>query len=605
MSVQTPNVIAEVKRAYNIVDLIQEYNVQLTQKGRIHYGICPFHSDTSPSLQVDEVNQKYTCFVCKSSGHPAASGDIFKFTMEKESLSFSEALHHLAERKGIKIKALSNEEKEKAEITSKLYTLLKDADDFFKSEFNKLNENHLAIKEITKRKLKINKAVYGYAPERRDGLYKFLKEKGYSDKIIEESKLVTFKEGMPPFDFFQKRLLFTFYNFMGKPITFTSRKIFESDTLAKYVNGRDSQLFSKKKALYNINDAKNDIRKNNRVFLVEGQFDVEALKQIEHNEVLAISGTAFTTHHANEIIRLLNANGQIIIVLDGDTAGTKAAMKIYKEIPIIHNMTTIVELKEGYDPSDYIQNGIEDELENKLTKGIDFTTFIFNKIKSEHDFSSHSARQRFIVSVAEYINCIKDEGLKESWVRKIATVSSVPALEVNKILKEVAKNVFVPKPPPEKLKTHEIPTFLEDKENRVEIDKNSHADKNYISAFALLIRDPRLLLKHTSKNVDKKFIPFLKEVQAHTKEYIKKNETFKFIEEDYTCISLCKIIARKTFIEIPENDEDMILDYKALMKAGDEAKQRELEATKRAEQMKNYENATSVQELIELMKLAK
>ena len=211
-------------------------------------------------------------------------------------------------------------------------------------------------------------------------------------------------------DFFVNRLLFVFNNYMGKPIGFTGRKLSENDKAGKYINSSENPIFHKKQVFFNIDKAKKTAREKQELYVVEGQFDVIALKENGIENVVAASGTSFTEEHAKEVIKLISSNGRVIFCMDGDTAGFKSVYKIFRNHPILQDISYIIELPKDQDPCDYLQNN------SQLPKEKLLLDYFYDKMKTKHNILNTTIEKTTFFAdlsnkLLQYIgnNLIRDE----------------------------------------------------------------------------------------------------------------------------------------------------------------------------------------------------
>jgi DNA primase catalytic core len=406
--------VAEVKLAYNIVDYIQSSGIKLKQNGATKWkGLCPFHNEKSPSFSVDEHFQNYRCFGCN------ASGDLISFVEKTENLEFFDAIRKLAEDKGIDLKLEASED---ALDYKSLKACIKAAANFYLKEFKKLSEDHPARKQIKERGLSFGKVRYGYAPEGRQTLYKHLKEQGFSDEIISKTGVcLQFKGEGELFDFWHGRLMFFITDITGKPVGFSGRKLYETDKRGKYVNSPDGPLFDKSSVLYNIDTAKKMIAETKSILVVEGQFDVSAYVEAGMLNVVASSGTAFTEKQAMICRRITGENGKIIFCFDGDSAGSNAAEKVFRNVPMIHSQAYVVSFPEGQDPCDYrLEHGDEalEEYTKKAAKPI--VEFVLDLAKKDFDLDSSVGRSRYLEKAAQILKTVASISLRDAFVKKVA-----------------------------------------------------------------------------------------------------------------------------------------------------------------------------------------
>lgn len=425
--------IAEVKEAYDIADYIENAGISLKQTGHRFKGLCPFHSESTPSFTVDGGGggfQSYHCFGC------GAHGDVLTFAQEHENLSFWEALTSLAEQRGIDLSGLDKggDADEPREDIASLREVIKETANYFWLLYKKLPEEHPAKVEISKRKLSTNNTFnyYGYAPEGKNKLYGHLKSKGFSDDVIEKTGVCR-KGDYGFFDFWQGRLMFIISDITGRPIGFSGRKLYETDKLGKYVNSIDSPVFNKSVALFNVNNAKKPARERGEIYVGEGQFDVSAVNESGNTNVVASSGTAFTERQSAQLRRLVGEGGKIIFVFDGDSAGREAARKVFDTDPLIHNRAYVVSFEEGYDPDEYAQeNGLE-ALGKYIASDeqrIPITEFVLRHERDKSVISTPEGRSQYLEKAAQILARVSSTPLRREYAKLVSLDAGGVPLEV-------------------------------------------------------------------------------------------------------------------------------------------------------------------------------
>ena len=312
--------IDEIKSRIDIVDLVGE-TVKLRRAGKNYSGLCPFHSEKTPSFIVSPDRQTWHCF-----GQCSEGGDIFKFLMKKEGWDFKEALRYLAERAGVKLEAYKAEKPEEKEAHERLRGLLEEALTFYryhlstpagKFAFDYIHEKRHLIDTI------IETFGLGYAPQSWDSALKHFKDKGYTEAELLEAGLVSQRESGGFIDRFRNRLMIPIRDETGKMTGFGAR-ILDPNDVPKFMNSPETPLFSKSRLLYGLDRARKPIRAANQAVIVEGYLDVIALHQAGFENVVSPMGTSLT----EDQLRLLKKfSRRIVLALDPDAAGQKAVLR--------------------------------------------------------------------------------------------------------------------------------------------------------------------------------------------------------------------------------------------------------------------------------------
>lgn len=353
--------VEEIKSRLDIVDLISEH-VNLIQSGRNFKANCPFHSERTPSFIVDPSRQLWRCFGSCSTG-----GDVFSFLMKVEGIEFPEALRILGERTGIKITGNSS-----SILKDDYYQINEIAKNFYKSNLNS-DEGKIAVDYLQSRGIdlkKIESFDLGYSFKDRDSLKNHLSFHHVDfEKAIESGLLNKFDNGNVK-DFFVGRLMFPISDRNGRVVGFGARSL--DDSMPKYINTPSSPVFDKRNILYGLHLAKDSIRKNNEVVVVEGYMDVIAAHEYSFKNVVASMGTALTVEQVRQIRNLASS---YILALDQDTAGQEATLRslqsswgIFESLNTSKNdffsdyskILKVLSIPNGKDPDEFIRSESQD-----------------------------------------------------------------------------------------------------------------------------------------------------------------------------------------------------------------------------------------------------
>lgn len=591
--------LALIKNEYNIIDLVQEENISLKPSGPGTFkGLCPFHNEKTPSFTVNERFQNYRCFGC------GESGDIFSFIEKTHGCSFMESVKYLADAKNISIKLTnSSNHKPKYDI-KRLYELVNDAYLFYRNEFNKLDNNHPAKKEILKRNLSIENPVFGYAPESYGALYNHLKKLGYTEELMLQSELIGEKNGKY-YDFFFKRLTIVLSDFNGKPVSFSAKKLFETDNLGKYINGKASPVFQKKATLFNLNNAKKEARIEKNIILTEGPFDVLAMQAADINNVVASCGTAFTEEHLRSARQIVGEEGKLIFAFDGDSAGLEAAMKVFLHFPIAHSFSYVLFFPQDLDPCDYYLKYGKDAL-NDFAKNnnnhVPITDFVLNALADKIKLTDMDSRYKFIrILCGRYLSIMTDNILFDYMIRKASVMSGLSVIQIKEIYNQLKTKT------PTHKKQNNQDTINDTLHPQININTFDDIDECYLTAFSMLINYPSLLI-NLNKGVKwpKKFMPFLKEFVVNYKKYLSKKQDFRFIPEDYSDVDFAKYLQNyKTLDDEFLNDDELCSHYKLVIEAGQKFLSDRENEDKKSNILMAMNEAKSNKELLEMLKTLK
>lgn len=382
------DVMNEIRNKTDIVDVISKY-VTLTKRGKNYFGVCPFHDDHSPSMSVSPEKQIYTCFSC------GASGNVFTFVADFEKISFAQAVRLLGEKVGISIGGISNFSEKKDEYFE-IYEL---ANKFYQNSlFTNLGKN--AIEYLKKRNIDketIKKFGIGLSIQ-KISLTDYLKNKKYDiDKLINIG--ITNDQGN---DIFINRIMFPIYDLSGNPVAFSGR-IYNTKDTSKYVNTKETDKFKKGKLLYNYHIAKEYLKKNDSIIIMEGQMDVIRASTIGINNCIATMGTALTKDHKNIIKNMTN---NIVLCFDGDEAGEKATVHAIELLEDTNIDIKVVRLPNNMDPDEYILKEGKDSFLAQIKNAINLIDYKMELLKKNKDFGN-------IKDVSSYINSVLKELINE------------------------------------------------------------------------------------------------------------------------------------------------------------------------------------------------
>ncbi|WP_027338674.1 DNA primase [Halonatronum saccharophilum] len=407
--------IEQVRLSNDIIDLISDYT-KLEVGGKSYKGLCPFHEEKTPSFNVNPTEQLYYCFGC------GAGGDIFNFVMDIEGLNFVEAVQNLADRAGISVAKNQDEKKlrkkrdEKRELieihnlATRFYNYLLVDSDYGEVAKGYLQERGFDSKVMDNFKL-------GFAPDRWQGLYKFLKNKGYSDGILDKSGLVIpRKKGKGYYDRFRNRVIFTIFNHRGDAIGFGGR-IIDEDDYPKYLNSPETIIFDKGKNLYGLNWAKRSIQKSNEAIIVEGYTDLLRAHQLGIENVVASLGTALTNNQAKLLKRYANV---VYIAYDSDTAGEKATLRGLDVLKKEGLNVKVITLPEGEDPDDFLKSKGKVAFEELKASSSSLMEFKINKILEESNFKDIDAKVGVVEEIVALLSRLNNQVEIEEYSKVVA-----------------------------------------------------------------------------------------------------------------------------------------------------------------------------------------
>lgn len=408
--------IQKVLETSRIEEVVDEF-VHLKKAGVNFKGNCPFHNEKTPSFVVSPTKNIYKCFGC------GKGGTSVQFLMEHEKLSFIEAIKWLAQKYNIELEETEQtaEEIAKRDERESLYIINDFTKAYFSEQlFNSETGRTIGLSYFKERgfnEATIKKFGLGYAQRERTDLFNALKEGQYNLEIAE--KLGVIKENR---DFFNDRVMFSIHNLSGKIIGFGGRTLSKDKKVPKYINSPESEIYNKRKTLYGLYHAKNDIRKQDECILVEGYTDVITLHQSGIENVVAASGTSLTE---DQILLIKRYSVNITVVFDGDTAGVKAAMRGMDMILAQDMNVKLVLLPDGEDPDSYLKKVGADAFSNYVANNAkDFIKFKTDLLLEE---SAHDPIQKSIAvkSIIESISKIPDTLKRSFYIKEYSDILDI------------------------------------------------------------------------------------------------------------------------------------------------------------------------------------
>ncbi len=366
---------ATVERIIDTADIVEVVSdfVTLKRRGQNYVGLCPFHNDRTPSFYVSRNKQLCKCFACGEGGSPV------NFIMKHESMSYADALRYLARKYHIEIheREMTDQDREDQRHRDALLMVNEWACKFFESQLHDTTEGHeVGLSYFTERGFgvdTIKKFRLGYSPEDRRALYNAAVKEGFNRELLFETGLCVDDNHGGGYDRYRGRVIFPILNVAGKIVAFGGRTLKKDKTIAKYVNSPESVIYSKRKELYGLFQAKREISKKSKCFIVEGYADVISMHQSGFENVIASSGTALTREHIHMIHRFTD---NVTEMFDGDEAGIRAALKgIDKILAQGLNMKVLL-LPDDDDPDSYSRKHSATEIQQYIDDNeADFITF--------------------------------------------------------------------------------------------------------------------------------------------------------------------------------------------------------------------------------------
>lgn len=422
-----PETMEEVRHRVDIVEVVSEY-VVLKKQGKDYTGLCPFHTENSPSFSVSPGKQLYYCFGCQ------AGGNAIKFLMEVGKRSFSEVVLDLAQRYQIPIKTLEPKQREELQrqisLREQLYEVLAIASSFFQHALRQ-SQGATALNYLrTQRQLSeatIQQFRLGYAPSTWDTLYRYLVEqKKIAVNLVSQAGLISPKKsGDGHVDRFRDRLIIPIADSQGRVIGFGGRTL--SDEQPKYLNSPDTELFNKGKTLFALDLAKSAIAKQDQAVVVEGYFDAIALHAVGIQQTVASLGTALTGDQVKSLLRYTESK-QIILNFDADKAGINAASRAISAIhPLVYSGQVglrVVTLPDGKDADEFLHHNPVAKYQELLTNAPLWIDWQLQQLLVGIDLKQADHFQQVNNDMVKILKEITDNNQRTSYIQQCATLLS-------------------------------------------------------------------------------------------------------------------------------------------------------------------------------------
>lgn len=422
------DVIEEVRMKNDIVDVISGY-VRLQKKGSSYFGLCPFHNEKSPSFSVSRDKQMYYCFGC------GAGGNVITFIMEYENFSFTEALQMLAERAGVELPKAeySTEAREKADQKSRILEVNKVAAQYFYAQL-KSDRGKIAHKYLTDRGLSeetITAFGLGYSNKFSDDLFRYLRQKGYTEELIRQAGLINTDEKNGVYDKFWNRVIFPIMDVNSRVIGFGGRVM--GDAKPKYLNSPETLVFDKSRNLYGLNRARTS--RKSYFLICEGYMDVISLHQAGFTNAIASLGTALTSGHASLIKRYVK---EVYLTYDSDEAGTKAALRAIPTLKAAGITAKVIRMEPYKDPDEFIENLGAEAFEERIGRARNGFLFSLEMLEKDYDMESPEGKTEFLKETAKRLGSFEEEVERNNYIEAVAKAYHVDYESMRKLVVKTA-----------------------------------------------------------------------------------------------------------------------------------------------------------------------
>jgi len=466
------HIIEEIRERSDIVEIVSQY-VSLKPTGKNYKALCPFHNEKTPSFVVNPERKIFHCFGCGS------GGNVFGFLMKMEGISFPEAVELLARRYGLEPSSASHSSPEREKRDS-LYQVNQLAAHYFSQKLWDQEIGKGARAYLCKRDLSGEVAQQfqlGYAPDEWEGLLRFLVRQGVSPEIAQEAGLVIRTESGRYHDLFRGRIILPIFDLSGRIIGFGGRSIEEVEGRPKYINTPETLIYKKSRSLYGLNLAREAIRREGLVYIVEGYFDLISLMGRGICNAVATLGTALTEEHLHILRRYTQ---RIVMVYDADPAGKMALLR--KALPIIEGdlRAFVLPLPKGEDPDSFIRRYGKEAFLQRRGAVIPYIQYIIDIILAEKGFSSLEQRLDSLDILIPLLAKVANRVEQMNYLSYLADKMGIPA---QVLLSEVRRR----QSPPSRslMKGREAIDFA-----TVKADRQLAAERELLR---IMVREPELL----------------------------------------------------------------------------------------------------------------
>ena len=403
-------IVDEVRSRVNIVDVIGNY-VALKKKGANYFGLCPFHGEKTASFSVAPGKQIFYCFGC------GKGGDALRFLMDYENITFQEALKRLADQVGYTLPESGPEgagQRQDRDIRGQLLEINKAAALYFYGAL-KSKAGELGLRYLRGRALRDDTITHwglGYADQNRDGLYQYLRQKGFSDALLRESGLFSFSE-RGVYDKFFNRVMFPIMDYNNRVIGFGGRVM--GDGEPKYLNSPETKLFDKSRNLFGLNFA----RKARKPYMIlcEGYMDVISMHQAGFQCAVASLGTSLTENQARLLKRYVN---EALLTYDSDNAGVKAARRAIPILRAAGITSKVINVKPHKDPDEFIKAEGAEKFQERIDQAKNAFLWEAEAIKRGYDLQDPAGQTAYINEIAEMLCRFREPLEQENYMKAVS-----------------------------------------------------------------------------------------------------------------------------------------------------------------------------------------
>ena len=522
--------ISEIRDRSSILEVVSDY-ITLKKAGKNYKGLCPFHSEKTPSFMVNEEKQIFHCFGC------GEGGDVFTFLMKVGHFSFPQVIEELANRYGIRLppKELSLAQKKEMARKELLFQINQIASEYFHDLLTKSREGEEGRRYLSQRGISqeiLEEHRLGYSLDRWDGLVEHLREKRLPLDVAGELGLILPKKKEGWYDAFRKRLLFPIFDLHHRVLGFGGRVIKEGQP--KYINSPESNIYHKGEVLYGLHVAKRYVSEKDCVIIVEGYFDLLTLHQYGMKHSVATLGTALTTQHIRALKRYTK---NVITVFDADQAGLQATLRslpLFLEEEIIGKTIT---LPKGEDPDGFLRKRKLEEFEKRAAEAVPLLDFFFERLMATYDVKSIEGKVKIAKEGVALVGKIPDRIRRDFYMKALAERLDLEESLLYEMVRSSAKG------------RHKVEEDL----------KKSVVEKSFPKSeemvICLMVHHPELIPAISEEGILKEFkSPVLQRIAGEMENLYQRKgrldlaETLGCLEEDFKR-RLCEFVFQESGLE--------------------------------------------------------
>ena len=425
------DIIERVRLSSDIVSVVREYLPDLKRAGRNWKACCPFHNEKTPSFVVSPEKGIFRCFGCN------AAGDVFKFVILMDNISWVESVRKLAKKSGIEIQETKDEAVKVSEKT-KLFEILESSARFYNRCFLESSQAAKARKYLEKRGINadtVKKFMIGYAPKGQ--LIAQAAKKGYASEVLLKAGIITKTERGNYFEYMSERVVFPIFDVQGRVVAFGGRSL-SDDQQPKYLNTPETVVYSKSSNLYGLFQTLPELRKERKIIVLEGYMDVVIPWQFGITGAVASLGTAFTQNHAKLIARYADS---VTLLFDADNAGRTAAQRALEILVENGTQCSVSSLPEGVDADEYLnENGKEKFLELVEKSSKSAIEFMIGRVSSDIKKNIPETKAKAVSALLDFVSRSADNVIQREWIKTFSQHINVDEEAVWRELKKKQRN---------------------------------------------------------------------------------------------------------------------------------------------------------------------